>query len=75
MSYSFDPSPQASRAFRQVMNNDYIRPLDGAHLHTYASGYHLASNLKGGAKVYYNFSPDCDVSSIRLRAGDQSIDL
>lgn len=75
MSMSFDIGPQAARAFREVMCNDYIRPLSGpSHLHIYPGGYHMADNLKGGAKVYYDISPN-GIEAIRLNVGGKSIRL
>lgn len=72
---NFNPSPAASRAFRNVMCNDRIVPLSGpSHLHVYDGGYHMADNLAGGAKVYYDISANGDVSGMRLRAG-KSFDL
>lgn len=69
MSMSFDISPQAARAFREVMCNDYIRPLGQSHLHVHGNSAHLADNLPGGAKVYYNFDNDGNFSGANLKPG------
>lgn len=74
MTATFDPSPAASRAFRQVMCGERIVPLTGpSHLHLYEDGYHMADNLPGGAKIYYDIGPD-GLTGIRLKAG-KSFDL
>ena len=55
-----------------------VIPLsDISHLHTYEDGYHMADNLPGGAKIYYDISSTGDVGGIRLlpRKGMKSIPL
>lgn len=70
MSMSFDISPQAARAFREVMCNDYIRPLGGqTHLHVHGDSAHLADNLMGGAKLYYNFDSAGNFTGVNLKPG------
>lgn len=69
MSYDFNPSAKAAQAFRSVMNNDRIIPLSGpSHIHTYGDKFHMADNLPGGAKIYYN-GIDNGIDNINLIAG------
>lgn len=44
-------------------------PLSGpSHLHIYQQGRHMADNLPGGAKIYYDIGQSGQVTGARLRA-------
>ena len=58
---------------------DRIVPLGGGvgtHLHIYDNGYHMADNLPGGAKTFYDLTPNGEINGMRLKIpGLSSIDL
>jgi hypothetical protein len=63
----FDPSPDACGAFRDLFATDGIIPLAGpSHIHWYPDGFHMADNLMGGAKIYYEIDPSGNIYDINI---------